>query len=64
MSLRAAKGRKGYRAKQLGKQVTARFPLAINETNTVGRADDRRNFIVAVYEKLGSARFSRHRETG
>jgi hypothetical protein len=30
----------------------------------VSTADDRRDFIVTVYEKLGSARFSCHRETG
>jgi hypothetical protein len=30
----------------------------------VRTADDRRDFIVAVDDKLGSARFSRHRETG
>ena len=46
------------------KQVVARRFLTIHQTRMVGRADDRSDFIVAVYDILGAAQLPWNSKAG
>ena len=52
------------RTKEPCKQVVARRFLTVHQTRTVGRADDRSDFIVAVYDILGAAQLPWNSKAG
>ena len=52
------------RTEEPRKQVVARRFLTIHQTRMVGRADDRSDFIVAVYHILGAAQLPRNSKAG
>jgi hypothetical protein len=57
LRLAIAEALERYQQQLPGKQLAHRLPLAIDRTNTVRTANDRRDFIAAVNEKFRSTQF-------